>query len=55
MIMWYAWSPAAQLGQSLNLMHKENHALQSYAFREVLLYVMGLLWSDLSSEAGDPN
>jgi len=38
MIMWYAWSPAAQLGQSLNLMHKENHALQSYAFREVLLY-----------------
>ena len=25
MIMWYAWSPAAQLGQSLNLMHKENH------------------------------
>jgi len=37
MIMWYAWSPAAQLGQSLNLMHKENHALQSYALREVLL------------------
>jgi len=38
MIMWYAWSPAAQLGQSLNLMHKENHAPQSYALREVLLY-----------------
>jgi len=38
MIMWYAWSPAgAQLGQSLNLMHKENHAPQSYALREVLL------------------
>jgi len=39
MIMWYAWSPAAQLGQSLNLMHKENHALQSYALQEVLLYL----------------
>jgi len=33
----YARSPAAQLGQSLNLMHWENHAPGSYALREVLL------------------